>query len=67
MFLDSRHVKHHPRRTKNMRSSEKAQWDALKDVVETVKNIPVVANGDVFEYEDIQKLKDHTSKYRKKI
>jgi hypothetical protein len=54
-------------RTKDMRSSEKAQWDALKDIVENVKTIPVVANGDVFEYEDIQKLKDHTSKYYKLI
>ncbi|KAH8550915.1 hypothetical protein BGW37DRAFT_426875 [Umbelopsis sp. PMI_123] len=48
-------------RTKDMRSSEKAQWDALKDIVENVKTIPVVANGDVFEHEDIQKLKDHTN------
>ncbi|GAB5588315.1 tRNA-dihydrouridine synthase 2 [Umbelopsis nana] len=48
-------------RTKDMRSSEKAQWDALKDIVETIKTIPVVANGDVFEFEDIQRLKDHTN------
>lgn len=44
-----------------MRSSQKAQWDALKDIVETVESIPVIANGDVFEYKDIQRLKDHTS------
>jgi tRNA-dihydrouridine synthase len=44
-----------------MRSSQKAQWDALKDIVDTVKTIPVIANGDVFEYGDIQRLKDHTS------
>ncbi|KAI9284469.1 hypothetical protein BC943DRAFT_325724 [Umbelopsis sp. AD052] len=48
-------------RTKDMRSSERAKWDALKDIVENVKTIPVVANGDVFEYEDVQKLKDHTN------
>ncbi|KAI8580756.1 hypothetical protein K450DRAFT_235800 [Umbelopsis ramanniana AG] len=48
-------------RTKDMRSSERAKWDALKDIVENVKTIPVVANGDVFEYGDIQKLKDHTN------
>lgn len=48
-----------------MRSSEKAQWDALKDIVETIKTIPVVANGDVFEFEDIQRLKDHTSNVSK--
>ncbi|CAO3665178.1 unnamed protein product [Umbelopsis ramanniana] len=48
-------------RTKDMRSSERAQWDALKDIVENVKTIPVVANGDVFEYADIQKLKEHTN------
>jgi tRNA-dihydrouridine synthase len=46
-----------------MRSSERAKWDALKDIVENVKTIPLVANGDVFEYGDIQKLKDHTSRY----
>lgn len=50
-----------------MRSSERAQWDALKDIVENVKTIPVVANGDVFEYADIQKLKEHTSMYRVSI
>ncbi|CAM0142434.1 tRNA-dihydrouridine synthase 2 [Umbelopsis sp. WA50703] len=48
-------------RTKDMRSSQKAQWDALKDIVDTVKTIPVIANGDVFEYGDIQRLKDHTN------
>ncbi|KAG2184798.1 hypothetical protein INT43_000711, partial [Umbelopsis isabellina] len=48
-------------RTKDMRSSQRAQWDALKDIVETVKSIPVIANGDVFEYKDVQRLKDHTN------
>ncbi|KAI8069837.1 uncharacterized protein B0P05DRAFT_551107 [Gilbertella persicaria] len=51
-------------RTKEQRSTEKANWDALKDIVQTVKsvtNIPVIVNGDVFEYADFEKAKAMTN------
>ncbi|KAI8369153.1 hypothetical protein EDC96DRAFT_478950 [Choanephora cucurbitarum] len=50
-------------RTKEQRSTEKANWDALKDIVQLVKSvsdIPVVVNGDVFQYSDIEKAKSLT-------
>ncbi|CAO3595374.1 unnamed protein product [Absidia cylindrospora] len=47
-------------RTKNQRSSTPAQWDALKPVVEAVKSIPVVVNGDVMCWNDIAKAKEVT-------
>ncbi|ORZ05845.1 hypothetical protein BCR42DRAFT_427875 [Absidia repens] len=47
-------------RTKNQRSSTPAQWDALKPVVEAVKSIPVVINGDVMCWDDIAKAKQVT-------
>ncbi|KAF7721358.1 hypothetical protein EC973_004839 [Apophysomyces ossiformis] len=47
-------------RTRDQRSSEKANWEALKDIVNTVKTIPVVVNGDIFDYEDIAMVKELT-------
>ncbi|KAI9266081.1 hypothetical protein BY458DRAFT_437704 [Sporodiniella umbellata] len=47
-------------RTRQMRSSEKAHWDRLKEVVEAVKSvrdIPVIVNGDVRKWADVEKVK----------
>ncbi|KAK6458747.1 dihydrouridine synthase [Scheffersomyces xylosifermentans] len=46
-------------RTKNTRSSQPANWDAIKIVKETV-SVPVVANGDCFSLEDAYKIAEHT-------
>lgn len=50
-------------RTKEQRSTEKANWEALRDIVDLVKSItdiPVVVNGDVFQYSDFAKAKEAT-------
>lgn len=50
-------------RTKEQRSTEKPNWEALRDIVDLVKSItdiPVVVNGDVFQYSDIVKAKEVT-------
>ncbi len=47
-------------RTKEMMYSGKADYETISRVVESV-NIPVVANGDVFSYEDYVKIKRETS------
>ena len=39
--------------------SGRADWDIISDVVSSV-NIPVIANGDVFEAEDAVKIKKRT-------
>eukprot|EP00249_Psilotum_nudum_P015607 c25424_g1_i1 orf=352-1401(-) len=41
------------------RPKDPAQWEAIADVV-SVLSIPVIANGDVFEYSDFQRMKDAT-------
>lgn len=41
------------------RPREPAHWDRIKDVVDALK-VPVIANGDVFRYEDFQRLRDAT-------
>ncbi|KAL3653196.1 hypothetical protein CASFOL_002877 [Castilleja foliolosa] len=38
------------------RPRDPAKWDEIADVVAAV-SIPVIANGDVFEYEDIERIK----------
>lgn len=48
----------HPR-TREMFYSGKADWKYIKAVKEAVK-IPVTGNGDVFRYEDVQRMKDET-------
>jgi tRNA-dihydrouridine synthase 2 len=48
-----------------MRSSEKALWERLEEVIKAVKalvDIPVIVNGDVFQWSDIEKVKKLTSK-----
>lgn len=50
-------------RTKEQRSTEKANWEALSEIVEIVKSItdiPVIVNGDVFQWSDIDKVKKIT-------
>ncbi|CEG74927.1 Putative tRNA-dihydrouridine synthase 2 [Rhizopus microsporus] len=50
-------------RTKEMRSTEKALWERLREVVEAVKSvrdIPVTVNGDIFQYADVEKVKKLT-------
>ncbi|KAI8990752.1 hypothetical protein BDF20DRAFT_903789 [Mycotypha africana] len=50
-------------RRKEQRSTEKANWEALREIVDVVKSIadiPVIVNGDVFQYSDIQKAKEVT-------
>ncbi len=48
----------HPR-TRDMYYSGKANWDHIVEVRENV-SIPVIANGDVYTYEDIEKIKEYT-------
>ncbi|RUP48117.1 hypothetical protein BC936DRAFT_144944 [Jimgerdemannia flammicorona] len=48
-------------RTKDMRSSERAQWEILSDIVEAVRTIPIIANGDVWCFDDIDKVKKLTN------
>ncbi|KAL9229511.1 hypothetical protein vseg_004971 [Gypsophila vaccaria] len=40
----------------NDRPRDPAKWDEIADVVSSI-SIPVIANGDVFEYEDFQRIK----------
>jgi len=43
------------------RPKDKAHWDLLKEIIDLKPvNIPIIANGDIFEYEDIQKIKEYT-------
>lgn len=41
------------------RPRDPAKWSEIADVVAAL-SIPVIANGDVFEYEDFQRIKDAT-------
>ncbi|KAI8883141.1 FMN-linked oxidoreductase [Backusella circina FSU 941] len=50
-------------RTKDMRSTEKALWERLEEVIKAVKelvDIPVIVNGDVFQWSDVEKVKELT-------
>ncbi|KAK1684382.1 hypothetical protein QYE76_045230 [Lolium multiflorum] len=46
-------------RTIKDRPKDPAKWDEIADVVSAL-SIPVIANGDVFEYEDFKRIKDAT-------
>ncbi|XP_020094830.1 tRNA-dihydrouridine(20) synthase [NAD(P)+]-like isoform X2 [Ananas comosus] len=48
----------HGRRIKD-RPRDPAKWDEIADVAAAL-SIPVIANGDVFEYEDFKRIKDAT-------
>lgn len=43
------------------RPRDPAKWDEIADVVAAV-SVPVIANGDVFEYEDIERVKVATGR-----
>ncbi|RKP35634.1 hypothetical protein BJ085DRAFT_40301 [Dimargaris cristalligena] len=45
-------------RTRDQRPRDPAHWDKLKLVTNTVQSIPIIANGDVFKYADISKIKE---------
>lgn len=45
------------------RPRDPAKWGEIADVVAAV-SIPVIANGDVFEYEDFERIKVATGRYR---
>ncbi|KAJ2556652.1 tRNA-dihydrouridine synthase 2 [Coemansia sp. RSA 1933] len=47
-------------RTKDMRPREKALWHRLRRIVDEVPELPVVLNGDIFEYKDVQRAKELT-------
>lgn len=46
-------------RTKQQNYSEAADWDAIAEIKQVVK-IPVIANGDVFTVQDIDRILRHT-------
>jgi tRNA-dihydrouridine synthase 2 len=43
------------------RPRDPAQWDGIAEVVSAL-SIPVISNGDVFEYSDYQCIKDATGR-----
>lgn len=45
------------------RPRDPAKWSEIADVVASV-SIPVIANGDVFEYDDFRRIKVATGNYR---
>lgn len=47
-------------RYRDQRSSTPARWDEFKEAISVVKNIPVALNGDVFQYKDIESIKEKT-------
>ena len=44
------------------RPRDPAKWAEIADVVASI-SIPVIANGDVFEYDDFQRIKAATGTY----
>ncbi|KAG9286522.1 hypothetical protein G9A89_014688 [Geosiphon pyriformis] len=45
-------------RTRNERPKDPGHWDIFKTVLEHVKSIPIIANGDICTRDDITRLKD---------
>ncbi|CAJ0744927.1 12631_t:CDS:10 [Entrophospora sp. SA101] len=45
-------------RTRNERPRQPGHWEIFKDIMENVKSIPIIANGDIFQQSDIIKLKE---------
>lgn len=43
------------------RPRDPAKWSEIADIVAAL-SIPVIANGDVFEYDDFRRIKDATGK-----
>ncbi|KAI7864944.1 hypothetical protein BDF14DRAFT_1830449 [Spinellus fusiger] len=48
-------------RTRDQRPTTQADWDYMKDIVDTVKSIPVILNGDVQSHADIPRAKELTN------
>ncbi len=46
-------------RTREQYYTGKADWDIIRDVKNNV-SVPVIGNGDVFEFEDIERMLDYT-------
>lgn len=44
------------------RPRDPANWDGIADVVSAV-SIPVIANGDVFEFDDFERAKSSTGMF----
>ena len=44
------------------RPRDPAKWNEIADVVSAL-SVPVIANGDVFEYDDIQRIKSATGEH----
>lgn len=44
------------------RPRDPAKWSEIADVVSAL-SVPVIANGDVFEHDDFQRIKSATGKY----
>ncbi|KAJ2335669.1 tRNA-dihydrouridine synthase 2 [Coemansia sp. RSA 2681] len=47
-------------RTRDMRPQEKAMWSRLKDVVSELPDLPIILNGDIFEFADVQRAREET-------
>ncbi|KAJ2348310.1 tRNA-dihydrouridine synthase 2 [Coemansia erecta] len=47
-------------RTRYMRPREKAMWHRLNRIVEELKPLPVVLNGDIYHYSDVQRAREST-------
>lgn len=47
-------------RTRKQGYKGDANWDAIAEICQSIKSIPVLANGDVTSVEDIAKIKQHT-------
>ncbi|RIB02106.1 hypothetical protein C2G38_2050318 [Gigaspora rosea] len=45
-------------RTRDERPKDPGHWDIFNDIVENIKSIPIIANGDVFQRSDIIRLKE---------
>lgn len=48
-------------RTKDTRSSQPADMQAIRIIKESIKSVPVVANGDCFAFEDIARIAEQTN------
>ncbi|KAF0460352.1 FMN-linked oxidoreductase [Gigaspora margarita] len=45
-------------RTRDERPKDPGHWDIFNDIVENIKSIPIIANGDVFQRSDIIRLRE---------
>ncbi|KAJ2615376.1 tRNA-dihydrouridine synthase 2 [Coemansia sp. RSA 1365] len=47
-------------RTRDMRPRDKAMWHRLNSIVDELAPLPVILNGDVFLYDDVQRAREST-------